>query len=281
MSVSIYSASEDIEQQRLVKQNNVYNLYANQYLDEIFEEIKEPVVLDIGCSNGINTMKRMEGRSYKHIIGIEYDMAMVDQARDAYDSEKAGFLQVDLRSGKLIQEVQKYLDSQALDGVDIIMISSVLLHLDKPYDVIRDCYKLLKKGGIILVQDEDDSLNYHTCTRKAFFDNCFYIWDKSKESGYRQFGFWARMYLREAGFDDIELKSSVIKSEDLDRERREDLWDLYFNSDYWVVGPEDFDEDDAWDKVLSHREVHHAYKEAYMNEDFDVTIGVVFLVGRK
>ena len=283
---SIYSAEAEAERLRLRKQNNLYNMYASPVLDRIFESIPRPAVLDVGSSDAESIMLKLEGRNFSHLLCIDKEQGKIAVAREKYGSDKKlNFMVTDITRRSFGNMLRNYVSESGIGGFDLIHISAVLLHLKNPVSVLKSLRSVLKEGGYIFIQDEDDGLNtvyQQNEDDPCFFDDCFYIWRHSKESGDRSMGRKVPIFLKAAGFSDIEMKSSVLSSIDFGGSLREDLWDLYFNPEFWVVdSPDYFDRIDAFERCEGYIEKHDAHKEKYMRGEIFLTLGVPIFTARK
>ncbi len=285
-SDSIYSAEAEIEQERLRKQNNLYNLYAKEPFDEIFKQIENPVILDVGSSDAENIMLRLEHRDFSNLLCVDKEQGKIDiaKANYGYDS-RINFLAIDITHKSFLSVLEKYLNENNLKGFDIIHISAVLLHLKNALPVLKALREVLSDNGYIFIQDEDDGFNsdYEEDTDDpTFFSDCYYIWEHSKESGDRKMARKIPLLLKKAGFSNVELKSSVISSVDFGGEYKEDLWDIYFNPKYWVVDSADyFDKADAYEKCIEYTKKHDKKKQKYMKDKIILTLGVSVYIANK
>jgi SAM-dependent methyltransferase len=283
---SIYSAAEEIEKERLKKQNRLYNLYAKAPLDTIFSSFVSPVVLDVGSCNAENIMTRLDGRVYSHLVCVDKDTDALNEARKRLkDNTRVSFLEADITKKAFANKLAEHLEALGLSGFDIIHISSVLLHIKNPKELLSTLRSTLNEGGYIFIQEEDDGFNtahQEDSDELGFFNDCFYIWRHSKESGDRFMGRKIAYLLKKAGYSDIELTSSTITSVDFNGDYKEDLWDMYFNSDYWVVdSPDYFDRDDAFEKCLDYKLRHNKMKSRFMRGRIFLSIGVMFYIAKK
>lgn len=278
---SIYDGSSTIERERLVIQNKLFNRYASKYLDEIFEKIDNPNVLDVGCSDCSNILLRLEGRNYNHLVGIDYNKDKISEATEKLGDNRHHFIALDLNSDDFISEMISSLWKTDVRGFDLIHISSVLLHLKNPFKVLKSLKSLLNDGGYLFIQDEDDGTNI-VFPNSTFFDNCFHIWEHSIESGDRKMARKLPFMLSEAGYKNIELKSTTMSSIDYGEEEKEALWDLYFNSDYWdTTDASYFDDLKSFELLKMYKSKHASYKEEYMNGNIFITLGVFFFIATK
>ena len=278
---SIYSLDKEVERIRIESQNRLFNEYAKAYLDEVFENYSNPNILDVGCDNGNNIILRLANREYNSLIGIDISESRIAEANNSHQSDKNTFICCDVASADFFRQMFFHMQTKGITGFDIIHISAVLLHLDNPDDVLKNLYMFLKPGGTIFIQDEDDGANLVYPTSK-YFENCFYIWDHSLESGDRRMGRKIPILLKEAGFKDIKLKSTTMSSIDFDGKYKEELWDLYFNPELWATdSAQYFDNYEAFSMLDGIKEKHSQMKDNYMNGNIFLTLGVLFLTAKK
>ena len=283
---SIYSASEEIEKERLQKQNRLYNVYAKAPLDKLFERFVTPAVLDVGSFNAENIMLRLDGRVYSHLVCVDKDRDALKEAEQRLSGNpRVSFLEADVTKKTFAVKLKERLSALGLSGFDIIHISSVLLHIKNPKELLSVLHGMLNESGCVFIQEEDDGFNtayQEDNDEPSFFNDCFYIWRYSKESGDRFMGRKIAHLLKRAGYSNVELSSSTITSVDYNGEYKEDLWDMYFNSDYWVVdSPDYFEKDDGFEKCLDYKLRHNKMKTRFMRGRIFVSIGVMFYIAQK
>lgn len=278
---SIYSTDKDAEKIRLKKQNKFFNEYATKYLDDVFAKYESPSILDIGCDNGDNILTRLERRNYGFLLGLDKNEHSIKEANRLYSSDKSVFVTCDVTSNDFFKIIFSQMQQHRIIGFDIIHISAVLLHMGKVDELLKNLYMLLNANGTIFIQDEDDGVNLAYPSSK-YFDDCFYIWEHSKESGDRKMGRKLPLLLKSAGFKNIQLLSTTISSIDFDERYKEDLWDLYFNPELWTTDNASyFDNYEAFDLLQTVIQKHTEMKEAYLNGKYFIALGVFFLIAEK
>ena len=278
---STYSTEKEVERIRLHKQNLFFNQYANEYLDEVFSHYENPAVLDIGCDTGDNILARLEGRNFSFLLGVDANATAIEEANRLHASDKTSFITCDVTSGDFFRIVFSQMQKHRIIGFDVIHISAVLLHLGKVDDLLKNLYMLLNADGRIFIQDEDDGMNL-AYPHSQYFDDCFYIWEHSKESGDRKMGRKLPLLLKEAGFNNVQLMSSAISSIDFNETYREELWDLYFNPELWSTDNASyFDTYEAFNLLQVILEKHKEMKEAYMSGKYFITLGIFFYIAVK
>lgn len=280
-SHSIYSVDKDAEVKRLESQNRLFNEYAKGYLDEVFSNYDNPTVLDVGCDNGSNILLRLKDRNYKLLVGLDINEKRIIEANEANTDDKNTFVYINVESPDFIRVMFTIMQSKGITGFDVIHISAVLMHLDNASEVLKNLHMFLNPGGTIFIQDEDDGVNLAYPSSK-FFDNCYYIWEHSLESGDRKTGRKIPSLLKSVGFNNIELKSTTMSSIDFGGKYKEELWDLYFNPELWATDSAAyFDNYEAFSMLDGIKAKHSEMKEKYMNNEIFITLGVFFIIARK
>lgn len=278
---SIYSAETDEETKRLAIQNAFYNRYAEECIDEAFENLSSVCALDVGCSDGANTVLRLRDKDCAYILGVDKDEKKIATANETYGDDVMSFRVADITSDSFGSDLDDYLKSVGRESFDFIHISAVLLHIKNQVSLLKTLYEHLSADGVLFIVDEDDGMNT-VYPNSEFFDDCFYIWSKSLESGDRTMGRKIPSLLSSAGFTDIDIKRSTIASTDFGGEMKEVLWDLYFNPYLWSVPTADFFSDKrAFQKIAPYTAKHDEYKKKYMDGEIFIMLGVMFFVAKK
>ena len=280
-SISLYSTDKDVEKTRLKAQNNIYNKYAKKHLDDIFVNYDNPSILDLGCYNGDNIISRLEGRKYSFLIGVDNNATAIEEANRLYAKDNIVFIECDVTSDLFLRKIINQMQKFKIIGFDIIHISDLLMHLGNIETILSSLYALLNENGIIFIQEEDDGVNL-TYPHSKYFDNCFYMWQHSKESGDRKMGRKLPLALKKAGFTNINLLSTTITSIDFDGKDKEDLWDLYFNPELWSAdSAEYFDNYEAFNLLQTVTQKHSEIKEDYLQGKYFIALGVFFYIATK
>lgn len=278
---SIYSAETDVEIERLKIQNRYLNRYAVPMMSEIFKKYDKVNLLDVGCSNPDSIKGRIGPNEYSTLLGVDIAEDKIKEANERFANEKDEFLVCDITDESKIGVFQEYFKKHNIEGFNVIHISSVLLHLKEPAKVLSFCYKLLVKGGTIFIQDEDDGLNI-SYPKSTFFKDVTFLYAHSLESGDREMGRKLPIYLKSAGFKNIVLLNTMCSSTDFGGEYKEELWDLYFNPDYWAACDVSFFDDARAEDCLERCRNNHAeVKTKYMEGDYYVSLGIFFYSATK
>lgn len=108
-------------------------------------------ILDIGCSNGYNTLLVFQKFVNSQILGIDIDQNRIDDINQDSIPPNFVFKCIDLQitnTQKFIREYGKF---------DIIYCSYVIQYLPNPQLFLEKCHILLKKNGVIIIKASDDN----------------------------------------------------------------------------------------------------------------------------
>ncbi len=122
--------------------NNSYNM-----LDKIIAKLrsiemkknivlKDKVILDFGCGSNFNKLK-MIYKDCKHVIAI-------DRTGNDFNADKFSYLNYQNSLDILNEKVKKF-------QFDIIILTAVIEHLEKPEEVLNILKLRLKKDGVIFL----------------------------------------------------------------------------------------------------------------------------------
>lgn len=283
LKTHLYKTSSK-EAERLYMQNRLMQQFTKDVYDSVFEELKTFSaihILDVGCSDSTGLMMRLEGHSYTTVLGVDKDAAMAGKAHVNFPDDRNTYLAVDVLGENFETIISEYLDGISTDGFELINLSSVLLHIKDPQKLFARLNQFLKKGGFLVIQDEDDGCNF-VYPDAQFFQDCFYLYQHSKMSGDRLCGRKIGYYLKDFGMEQIQLRKCGILSAGLDPEYREALWNLYFNPFLWGVVDEGLFDDIKCLKILdTYKQNYYTYKDAYDKGDIVIQLGFFIYVIKK
>ncbi|MBI4547343.1 MAG: methyltransferase domain-containing protein [Ignavibacteriae bacterium] len=105
---------------------------------------KESIVVEIGCGTGETAKLLLERFPYSY-IGLDAAPAMLDKAKSALSpySDRVSLIKCDLRVD---------LFPVPAESIDAIIAESVIAIL-APQTIFRECYRVLKRGGILAWND--------------------------------------------------------------------------------------------------------------------------------
>ena len=153
----------------------------------ILNSEKRGKLLDVGCGNG-QFLARMRSLGWE-VMGVEPDGQAVEVARDCFD--------LTVHKGTL--EEAKFSN----DTIDVITMSHVIEHFGDPISTLKECYRVLKPlGRLVIVTPNIWSLG-HRIFKKACYHldppRHFYLFSPHT----------LKVCTEQAGFQVIELRSEA------------------------------------------------------------------------
>jgi 2-polyprenyl-3-methyl-5-hydroxy-6-metoxy-1,4-benzoquinol methylase len=114
---------------------NLRNTYGKSLSDLLIYRNQKDKLLEIGCGNGFFLEEALV-QGYRNVFGVE---PSIDAVEDASPAIRKNILSTTMVPG-LFSENQ----------MDVVCIFQVLDHVMNPSDLIGECFKILKSGGLIL-----------------------------------------------------------------------------------------------------------------------------------
>ena len=109
------------------------------------EALRGGCLLEVGCGNG-TALKSMQKKGWS-VTGVDFDEEAVKNARNKG---------LDVRHGQL--SAQRFAD----DSFDAVVMSHVIEHVPLPGELLRECRRVLKKGGTLIVLTPNADSRGHT-----------------------------------------------------------------------------------------------------------------------
>ncbi|MBP1931245.1 methyltransferase domain-containing protein [Ammoniphilus resinae] len=145
----------------------------NTYLSEV-KWVDGMRVLDVGCGTGAITRELAKQRDRIEVIGIDPSPIFVEKAKSLTQNENITYLVGDGKSLPFPGE-----------SFDAVVFHTVLCHVSSPELFLREAYRVLKKGGQLVIFDGDYSLRsvaigehdpLQACIEIMKKYNCYDIW---------------------------------------------------------------------------------------------------------
>lgn len=148
--VKVYNSRKFYNKNEMVEKKNIKDLM------EINSIIKNGKLLEIGCGDGHFLQMARDNYNYE-VFGVELDSETSQYARI-----KRGLINVKTEAFENIKFPENFFD--------VVYMNDVLEHLQNPFQIIEECQKILKPGGLIVINVPNvDGLIYkfvgekHTC----------------------------------------------------------------------------------------------------------------------
>ena len=162
-------------------------------------------ILDCGCGPGAITFGLAEAVAPGRVLGVDIEPAMVEQATRLAAEE--GVQNVEFRVGDIY-------DLPFEDGeFDVVFSHSVTEHLSDPVRALRELRRVVKPGGLAAIVKTDWTFPFIVPESEGF-SKFFELFEGgfNRIGGSLKRGRYLGAYMREAGFDVIEVRNQVSNS---------------------------------------------------------------------
>ncbi|SOC41757.1 class I SAM-dependent methyltransferase [Ureibacillus acetophenoni] len=158
-----------------------------EFLDRHNFSLEGKAVLDAGCGSGYSTKLIQEFRPAE-LVGFDIMPSQIDKAKKEYPD-------LNFFVGSVLET---HLDSNKFDAV---FVFGILHHIPQWKDAIIELYRVLKPGGVLLVEDlnKDASHFFATYFKLDHPPEAYFTWDEFTHQ------------LEETGFDILEQKRIISK----------------------------------------------------------------------
>jgi ubiquinone/menaquinone biosynthesis C-methylase UbiE len=197
----------DREQQRLLEQALFLKSWVYDGLD--FSGVEN--LLEIGSGVGAQTAILLSDNPSMKVTGLDHSEKQIEKAKINLSGfpEFAGRYEFFQRSGK-----DTGFESESFDG---IFLCWILEHVSDPLTVLKESFRVLKKGGKIYASEVFNN-TFYTYPRTPVSTEYWEIYNKFQESGAGDpnAGIKTGNYLKAAGFKDIVSSGRSFIADDTD-----------------------------------------------------------------
>ena len=147
-------------------QKNVEFKTFKEFLDKHNLSLEGKVVLDAGCGSGYST-KLIQQFSPAELVGFDLMPSQIEKAKQKYS-------ELDFFVGNVLDT---QLDSNKFDA---IFVFGILHHIPTWKDAIRELYRVLKPGGVLLVEDLNKDASHFLATYMKLDHppEAYFTWDE-------------------------------------------------------------------------------------------------------
>ena len=230
ISNKYFKSGDEFELKRLEMQGKLFKYYDQFIYDEVCCAKTNQIVLDVGSNDGTTILDRIGcHENINRIIALEYDEETVNAQNVKFKNNFITFYTVDVENENFKKALLDICDKEGIVQFDIIHISMLLLHLKYPMKALRILKSFLKPGGILFIKDIDDGFNIAYPDDDGIFQKAIDIYKNCEEGGFRQSGRQIYSYLKKLHMSNIQLKLNGINTVNMDYDRRNALYELYFS----------------------------------------------------
>ncbi|MEL6463450.1 MAG: class I SAM-dependent methyltransferase [Pseudomonadota bacterium] len=160
--------------------------------------------LDIGCGTGDVTFRLAAAVGPKgHVVGIDPNPAALNTARQS--ARNTGLVHV------AFEETDLFAIAEAGAPFDVITCRRVLMYLPDQGAAARALKRLLRPGGLLVIQEHDATLRHSTAPVPLYDQARDWVWDTVAAEGANvATGFDLYDLLATAGFSDIDISAEAI-----------------------------------------------------------------------
>lgn len=200
------------------------------------------VALDVGCSDGYVTMKRLSKKNgFSKVVGIDISELAISEAKKEKQKNKHdiySFYTLDIESNMFVDALRAIMNIEGVKSFDIIYFAFSLHLLDNPVNVLQSVNQFLSNDGVIIARgvDDDAQIGYAVFedgtvdeATSSLVKNNIYLSCKTKGIGRRFFGRQFYSWLSLAGYTDIKFEYSVTDNVGISLQDRENLFEYFFS----------------------------------------------------
>ena len=280
-----YNDENEDERERLKLQKEILQQFDENIYDDVCSRFETLKVLDLGSSNGDFILDKMGNRAnLEYLLGVDFDQTAVDNANAKCVNKNIRFIQCDLDSENVSEDLVRVCDEFGKRKFNIINISMLLLHLENPLNLLRAVRKVAETGALLIVKDIDDGQNIAFPDPEGKFQHAIKLCAQNPFSGYRLSGREVPYLLKKSGYKDIKLLKCGLDSLGMDYDEKAALFDIYFpfSKAEFATLAERFPDNSIYAENSKWFADNYSYlQNSFMNEDFFFSLGFMLFTATK
>ncbi len=281
-----YFTSEDSKEiRRLRIQDRTVLSFDGTIYSDGAKNFSKVTALDLGSNRGDNFFNRFSPLpNLEKAIGIEYDKGAVEYANKKFGADKFCFYCYDVEADDLAERLEQICDEQGIEKFNMVNISMLLLHLKKPFALLKTIRRFMEPDGLLIIRDIDDGFNVAFPDKEKLFEQTIRYCAESEFSGYRTSGREIYTMLKDTGFKDIKLENLGLSTVGMDYDEREALFDTYFS---FIAGDlqsmaQKYPDSEHYKTAHKWIQDHYDRLESeFMRDDFFFVLGFMLFSARK
>ena len=215
------------ELKRLAVQGRLLSEYEQPVYQKVISGRSGLTLLDVGCNNGWKTQIRFSSHNFKKIIGIDCLWPLVEQAQKKSKDTVFSFYTCDVMKADFIKNLQRIMQQEKVEAFDIIHFSFMLMHTERPVDILQKLRSFLAPDGTLIVIEADDTESCMIPDRDGLFQKFIEILSHDPYAGKRTMGADLPQLLSESGYTNIKCECSKVCSSGNEKEKKEQIFETF------------------------------------------------------
>lgn len=218
---------EEAEVKRLAIQGRLLSEYEQPIYQKIMNERSGLTLLDVGCNNGWKTKMRFSNENFKKIVGIDCLRPLIEQAQKELEDNVFSFYTCNVMDADFTENLRQIMRQENLDTFDIIHCSFLLMHTERPDDILKNLRPFLARDGKLIVIEADDMESCMIPDREELFQKFLEILLNDPYAGKRTMGAELPQLLSDNGYTDIHCECSKVYSSGSEKEKKEQIFETF------------------------------------------------------
>lgn len=268
MAEKKYGNVDEVELSRLERQASlIYKYIDGKYISDLLKSLSQKNsamrVLDLGCANGNSFFRRASDFCDKiAYVGVDSSSSALEELNANFSDfySFCALLNANVEDETFASSLLTLMQNNDIDKFDLVNISSLLLLLKNPIELLATMKKMLSKDGQLFILDIDDRNTYWQCSdpaKRSYYNKLYgkamEICLNGKTTGNRHSGRNIVQMLRKVGFKNVEILNGTndevhgLCNKDMPDEDKEAFAEMLFGFIKRSVDQPDTDEETkAW-----------------------------------
>ena len=262
------------EMDRLAVQGKLLSEYEQPVYQKVMNGRSDLTLLDVGCNNGWKTKMRFPSENFKKIIGIDCLNPLIEQAQKELKDNVFSFHTCDVIDADFTENLRRIMQQQKIDAFDIIHCSFVLMHTERPEEILKKLRPFLAEDGKLIVIEADDMESSMVPDTKGLFQKFLELLLNDPYAGKRTMGAHLPQLLSDSGYADIKCECSKVCSSGKEKEKKEQIFETYCSflpEDLLLLGKESKKYQQDWEWVNQNFDKLH---EQMTDDETAISMGV-------